>query len=97
MPTPAKCFLRLIELSRMSECLLAAWKNRIDALNESMELRHVLAEKTLSFHVCNNTIFRDQSALKLNVGFDRIHLRRIAECEDAAQVLLAYRRTNFPW
>ena len=51
-------------------CLLISRKNGVHALNESVELRHVLAEEVLGLLVADVSILGDQSALELNVRLD---------------------------
>ena len=41
-------------------------------------------------------LVRDQAGLELNVGFHGIHLRGVAEAENAAKMLLPDRRANLP-
>jgi pyruvate/2-oxoglutarate dehydrogenase complex dihydrolipoamide dehydrogenase (E3) component len=74
--------------------LLVSRKNRVDALNESVELHHVVPEKLFGLLVGDDAILGDQAGLELNVRLDGVHLRRVAEREDAAQVLLRDRRAD---
>ncbi|MCY1540077.1 hypothetical protein D9M68_756910 [compost metagenome] len=59
-----------------------------------MELGHVVAQEGLGTLIGHLPIVRDQAGLELDIGFGRVHLRRIAEAEHAAQVLLGHSRAD---
>src|SRR4029079_18625745 len=62
--------------------------------NKSVELGHVVTKKILHRIVGDLTVIGDETGCELDVRLDRVHLRRIAETQNASQVLLPNRGSN---
>jgi uncharacterized membrane protein YccC len=60
----------------------------VDPHDELMELRHVVRQELGRGIVGHVAVIGDQAGRELDVGLRRVHLRRVAEAEHAAQVLL---------
>ena len=60
----------------------------VDAYDEQVKLRHVVAQELGRGFVRDFAVIGDQPGRELDVGLRRIHLRRVAEAQHAAQVLL---------
>ena len=59
-------------------------QDRIHPHDERVELRHVVPQEFLRRVVRDLAVLSDQARLELDVSLHGIHLRRIAEAEDAA-------------
>src|SRR5687768_2034640 len=68
--------------------LLTPRQHRVHPGDERSELLHVLPEDLLSGLVGDTAVSGNQPTFELHVRFDGIHQRRIAEGENAAQMLL---------
>src|SRR5437762_12265281 len=66
----------------------------VDAGDEGGEFLHVLPQKVFGGLGGDRAVWRDEPRLELDVGLGRIHLRRVAEAQEAAQVLLCDRGTD---
>ena len=62
--------------------------------DEAVELVHEILQELSSGLVGHVPVTGDQARLELNICLERIHERRVAECEDASQVLLRDRRAD---
>jgi len=65
-----------------------------DPRNEGVKVRHKIPQKFLCRIYGNKSVIADQVWGKLNIGFGRVHLRRVAERKDAAETLLSDRSAN---
>jgi len=87
----ARC---LRPLRSRSDRLSVARQHRINSRDETVELRHVVLEEFPCRFVVNLSVIVDQAAFELDVRLDRVHLWRIAERQNAAQMLLDDRSSN---
>src|SRR5690554_3879197 len=76
--------------------LLVAREHGEDAADEVAQLRHVRAQELFGRLHRHFAVVGDQPGREVDVGFRRVHLRRVAEAQDAAQMLLADRRADLP-
>src|SRR3954470_18044391 len=74
--------------------LLIPRQHRIDPGDERREMLHVFPQELLGRFVGDAPIGGDQALFKLDVGLDGIHQRRVAEGENAPQVLLGDGRAD---
>ena len=68
----------------------------VDASDESVKLLDVVAQEIGGRSVGHFAVVGDQTRRELDVRFDGVHLRRIAEAEDALQMLLGDGRPDLP-
>ena len=66
-------------------------KHHKDSLHELLELLHEVAQELLGRLVGDLTVLGDQTGRELDIGLRSVHLGRVAEAQDAAQVLLGDR------
>src|SRR5688572_2199464 len=71
-----------------------ARKNHIAPHDEAVQLRHVVAEEFGGVGVRDLALVGDQVLLELDIGLDRVEHRRIAEGQDAPQMLLPHGRAD---
>src|SRR5690554_2918255 len=60
--------------------------------DKGMELGHIVSEECARRLIGHLSRFIDEAVLELDIGLGRIHLRRIEEGENGAQMLLSDRR-----
>src|SRR5262245_4923300 len=83
-----------IFIARSGAPLVAARDRRVDARDEAVELGDPFAQELLDRGVRHRALVVEEPGLELDVRLDRVHQRRVAEGEDAAQVLLPHRGTD---
>ena len=69
-------------------CATCSGQHGVDAYDETGELGHELTEEARRGVVGHLAVVGDEAWLKLDVGLDGVHEGRVAERQDAAQVLL---------
>src|SRR3954447_1331371 len=75
--------------------LLIPRQDGVDPGDERSEVFHVLPQELLGRLVRDAAIIGDQALFELDIGLDGIHQRRVAEGENAPQVLLGDGRADF--
>jgi hypothetical protein len=66
-----------------------AGKNRVDARDEGVKLLHEVAKEFARVLDGDFSLVGDQAFFELDLRFHGVHLRRIAEGENAPEMLLA--------